>query len=101
MDDLEGKAMIHDEPKRRVSLLPCPTCGGVDISDFGPNWRSCRECETSSKSENWNRRANRWAAFSTEELGAFHPTGLGLMGNPTSWKLADEINAELTRRNGT
>ena len=98
-----------------TELLPCPFCG--DRGDVGcyddEHWTaecSNPDCECSvtgilSKQEAinfWNRRANRWDAFTSEELANLRPRiSLGYRWNSVEKQIEAEIHAELARRQST
>jgi hypothetical protein len=88
-------------------LLPCPFCGGIPYKMVGGGFH-CRDCHTwQNGAEAWNRRANRWANFETEELSALSthsPYGhcINRTITPTSAKIAialiNSAESELARR---
>jgi hypothetical protein len=101
--------MSHDELKRRIAeqrekekmrdpteLLPCPFCGSeAFLYGLEGELIKCETCQGESPDEAWNRRANRWAAFETEELRA-----LSVHSSYAVNGLATEIRTELARREG-
>jgi hypothetical protein len=81
-----------------TKLLCCPFCGcsGRDIVVHGPELVTCNCCKVDALSiENWQMRANRWAAFSDEELTYF-----GVIITNSGHSLLCEISEELARRKG-
>jgi Restriction alleviation protein Lar len=97
-----------------IQLLPCPFCGGpgkiesyVPEGANGPkhpiHFGCCIPCEMRLRGHverewavmDWNRRANRWAAFTPEELRRLRQLTLGCVG---VFDLIAEIESELARR---
>jgi restriction alleviation protein Lar len=104
-------------------LLPCPFCGGrgkiesyTPESAAGPRYLihfgCCIPCEMRLRGHverkwavlDWNRRANRWTAFSPEELEKLRrelqPDYSAAVGFACMSPLKNEISSELARREG-
>jgi hypothetical protein len=109
-----------DEPMPKS----CPCCEGLAIvcavlRDAPTNgWEKvrhvvkCDECALSTWEfktreeaiEAWNRRANRWSAFSDEELVIFdYYLDIEVENQPseTRLKMVEELQVELSRRHAT
>jgi hypothetical protein len=80
-----------------IELLPCPFCGGSNLSEDGPKRIWCETCAISVHKKDWNLRANRWSAFTGEELDTLRSNFL-VFGKPVKNRLFDEAVSELKRR---
>lgn len=94
-------------------MLPCPHCGQkAQITNRrAKQWRvicsnagcySMGTCEMKSSAEAieaWNRRANRWAAFSTEELKRIKQR-FNVVHDHIGVDIFYQIETELARRRG-
>jgi hypothetical protein len=89
--------------REHTELLPCPFCGGeAFLYGLEGEIVKCDSCEAETPERYWNRRIDRWANYSNEELEIFdYYLDIEAENSPSAarLKMVDQIQAEqLARR---